>query len=475
LEVAGALTGRGVGPDDHIALMCPNVADFPRAYYGILAAGAVVVPVHLLLTVDEVAYVLRDSSATALVCHSSQLEVGAKAAAAAGIPVITMGPLPPEIASGFTRMETLRETSVPLPTYVSREAEDAAVIFYTSGTTGASKGAVLSQLNLVMNVTVGVYDTLETHPEDVGLGCLPLFHIFGQSVSMNGAFRRGSALVLLPRFSGDAAIELMLAEGVNTFHGVPTMYIGLLAAAEGRTDLPSLRACVSGGAPLPTSVLRRFEDVFNTTIYEGYGLSETSPSATTNQPQFGTMAGTVGHPIWGVDVQIARPEIDERVELLGPDELGEVVIRGHNVFSGYWGRPEATEAALVDGWFRTGDLGRRDRNGFVSIVDRKKDVVIRGGFNVYPTEVEEVLSRHPSVTQVAVIGLRDDVYGEEVVAVVVPRQDPPFPPEDEFIAWSREHLGAHKYPRRVFLMDSLPMGPSQKVLKRELRRILNDS
>jgi long-chain acyl-CoA synthetase len=471
-EIAGGLAAFGIEPDDHVALMCPNLADFPRAYYGILAAGGVVVPVHLLLTADEVAYVLRDSAAKVLLCHTSQLAVGAPAAAAAGIPLIVVGPLPAGSASGLTRLEALRETADAVPTFVSRQAEDAAVIFYTSGTTGAAKGAVLTHLNLVMNVTVGVYDTLETHPEDVVLGCLPLFHIFGQSVSMNGAFRRGSTLVLLPRFSGDSAIETMLAEKVDVFHGVPTMYIGLLAAAESSPELPALRACVSGGAPLPTSVLDRFQEVFGTTIYEGYGLSETSPSATTNQPTFGTRPGTVGHPIWGVEVRVARPEIEERVELLGPDELGEVVIRGHNVFAGYWGRPEATEAALVDGWFRTGDLGRLDGEGFVTIVDRKKDVVIRGGFNVYPTEVEEVLARHPAVAQVAVIGLRDDVYGEEVVAVVVPRDQPAFPPEQEFIAWSREHLGAHKYPRRVHLMTSLPVGPSQKVLKRELRRML---
>jgi long-chain acyl-CoA synthetase len=470
LGVAGALADLGVQPGDAVALMCPNVTDFPRCYYGIMAAGGVVVPVHLLLTADEVTYVLTDSRAKVLLCHSSQLQVGAGAAAAAGIPVVATGPLPPEFAASFRRLEDLCAATNAPRTFVSRQAEDPSVVLYTSGTTGRSKGAVLTQLNLVMNATVGVFDTLDTRPEDVGLACLPLFHTFGQTVSMNCSFRIGATMVMLPRFTGEAAIDRMLAEDVTVFHGVPTMYIGLLAAAEGRTDLPRLRMCVSGGASLPTPVLHRFEEVFDTHIYEGYGLSETSPSATTNQPHFGTRPGAVGHPIWGVEVEIARPEVTEAIEFVPDGELGEIVIRGHNVFSGYLGRPDATAAALVDGWFRTGDLGRKDDDGFVTIVDRVKDVVIRGGFNVYPSEVEEVLARHPAVAQVAVIGIPDDLHGEEIMAVVVPRPGVEFPSEDEFLAWGKENLGRHKYPRKLQLAEALPMGPSMKVLKRELRR-----
>jgi long-chain acyl-CoA synthetase len=227
------------------------------------------------------------------------------------------------------------------------------------------------------------------------------------------------------------------------------------------------------------AVLERFNETFQTTIFEGYGLSETSPTATTNQPAVsghwgGTRAGTVGHPIWGVEVEIARAEIDERVELLPPGELGEIVVRGHNVFAGYLNRPADTALAVVDGWFRTGDLGTKDELGFISIVDRKKDVVIRGGFNVYPREVEEVLARHPAVAQVAVIGLPDPVLGEEVCAVVVLDKDADgaSPTEAELINWSQQHLGKHKYPRHVRFVDSLPLGPSHKVLKRELRREL---
>ncbi|RKR85838.1 long-chain acyl-CoA synthetase [Micromonospora pisi] len=468
---AAGLHELGVGPGRTVALLAPNVVDFPRVYYAALAAGAVVVPVHLLLTADEMAYVLRDSRTDLLVCHTSQLSIGAEAAERAGVPLVTVGPVPGGVE--VRRLEEVSDGVAPLTSYVTREAEETAVVFYTSGTTGASKGALLTHLNLVMNATVNVFDANDARSADVVLGCLPLFHTFGQTVAMNGTFRVGGTLVLLTRFTGCAAIEVMLREGVTVFHGVPTMYIGLLTAAVDAPTLPRLRLCVSGGASLPVAVLERFNATFATTVFEGYGLSETSPTATTNQPHYGTRAGTVGHPIWGVEVEIARPELDDRIELLPAGELGEIVIRGHNVFAGYLGRPEATAQALVDGWFRSGDLGTKDESGFVTIVDRKKDIVIRGGFNVYPREVEEELARHPAVAQVAVIGVPDEVHGEEICAVVVrDPTGPPAPTESELIEWARERLGRHKYPRQIRYLDALPMGPSHKVLKRELRRLI---
>ncbi|WP_042364646.1 long-chain-fatty-acid--CoA ligase [Streptacidiphilus neutrinimicus] len=472
LGQAAALVELGVRPGDRVALMAPNVTEFPRAYYAILAAGGVVVPVHLLLTGEEVAYVLRDSGATLLLAHAANAPVAVGAAADAGVPLVTLGPAAEAEAPGaLGRLEDFAALKQPLPHFVSRSPEDPAVVFYTSGTTGQPKGAVLSHLNLVMNATVNAFDANRVEADDVVLGSLPLFHTFGQTVSMNSTWRAGAALVLLPRFHAGQAIELMLREGVNTFHGVPTMYIALLEAAKG-TDgpLPRLRLCISGGASLPVPVLERFNEAFDANVFEGYGLSETSPTASVNQPDFGTRAGTVGHPVWGVDVEIARAELEESVELLPAGELGEVVVRGHNVFQGYLNRPEATEQALVDGWFRTGDLGVKDADGFVSIVDRKKDVVIRGGFNVYPREVEETLLRHPAVAEAAVIGLPDETHGEEVCAVLV--LDPaysPAPSAQDIVDWSKEHLAKHKYPRRVEFTDSYPLGPSHKVLKRELR------
>ena len=465
---AAGLRELGVGPGDTVAMLIPNVLDFPRVYYGALAVGATIVPVHLLLTPDEIAYVLRDSGASVLISHSSQLANGAAAAHAAGTRLVSVGPLPVGLADAPARLEDAAAAVDPLPTYVTRQAENVAVVFYTSGTTGQPKGALLTHLNLVMNAAVNVFDANDVRPDDVVLGCLPLFHTFGQTVGMNGTFRFGGTLVLLARFTGEAAIDLMVREGVTVFHGVPTMYIGLLEAAPKAEKLPDLRLCVSGGASLPVAVLEKFTETFHATIFEGYGLSETSPTATTNQPAFGTKAGTIGHPIWGVEVEIARAEIEDRIELLPTGELGEIVIRGHNVFAGYLNRPAETAQAMVDGWFRSGDLGSKDAEGFLTIVDRKKDMIIRGGFNVYPREVEEALARHPAVVQVAVIGVPDRVLGEEICAVVV--ADPGALTAEALIGWSKERLGRHKYPREVRFVDEMPVGPSHKVLKRELRK-----
>jgi long-chain acyl-CoA synthetase len=466
LAYAAGLAELGVRPGDTVAVQVPNVLDFPLVYYGALAAGATIVPVHLLLNAEEVGYVLQDSGADLLVCHTSQLAAGAAAAQATGVRLVTVGPVGER--TGAPRLEAVSATVPRLPTYLTRAADDIAVVFYTSGTTGRPKGALLTHLNLVLNAGAYAQDVHDVRSSDVVLGCLPLFHTFGQTVSMNGTFRTGGTLVLLARFTGETAIALMLSENVDVFHAVPTMYVGLLEAAGAAEKLPRLRLCVSGGAALPMAVLERFNALFDAEVLEGYGLSETSPVATMNQPHFGTRPGTVGHPIWGVEVEIARAEVDDRIELLSPGELGEIVIRGHNVFAGYLNRPEDTKAALVDGWFRSGDLGRKDAEGFVSIVDRKKDLVIRGGFNVYPREVEEVLLRHPGVGQVAVIGVPDDVQGEEICAVIV-RADGDALDPDVLITWSREHLGRHKYPRQVRFVDALPLGPSHKVLKRELR------
>ncbi|WP_306204273.1 long-chain-fatty-acid--CoA ligase [Actinoplanes sp. RD1] len=467
LAYAAGLRELGVGPDDTVAVLIPNVTDFPRVYYAALAVGARIVPVHLLLTAEEMAYVLRDSGTDVLVAHSSQLQTATTAAHKAGVRLASVGPAE---KSTTPRLEDLAASVAPLPSYVSREAEDVAVVFYTSGTTGEPKGALLTHLNLVLNATVNAFDANEVRAGDVLMGCLPLFHTYGQTVAMNAAFRLGATLVLLARFTGEAAIDLMVREKATIFHGVPTMYISLLEAAAKAEQLPELRVCSSGGASLPVAVLEKFTEIFHAQIFEGYGLSETSPTASTNQPSFGVRPGTVGHPVWGVEVEIARPEVEERIELLPQGELGELVIRGHAVFAGYLNRPADTGQALVDGWFRTGDLGRKDADGFISIVDRKKDLVIRGGFNVYPREIEEVLARHPAVVQVAVIGVPDELHGEEICAVVV--KDRAELTADELIEWSKERLGRHKYPRQVRFVEQLPMGPSFKVLKRELRRTI---
>jgi len=444
---------KGVKPGDRVAILIPNCPDFPRAYYGILAAGGVVVPVHALLCAEEITYILRDSEAKMLVCHDLLSGAGRPAAEAAGIAFVP---------AGVPNRE-------PIESYVPQSENDDAVILYTSGTTGTPKGAVLSQNNLVLNATVSAFDLFKAEAGDAFLCALPLFHAFGQTCVMNLAFRVGAKVVMLPRFDGAAALDVMVKENVTVFNGVPTMYVALLDAAKKDERRPALRFATSGGSPLPLAVLEAWEATFSTPIYEGYGLSETSPVASFNQPEFGRRPGTVGRGIWGVNVDVACADVEDRIDLLPPNELGEIVIRGHNVFKGYLNKPEATTAAIVDGWFRSGDLGTKDEDGFITIVDRKKDMILRGGFNVYPREVEECLMRHPLVKQVAVFGVPHEVHGEEIHAAVVLHGENGIVAE-ELIVWSQGHLARYKYPRHVHFIEAMPLGPSGKILKRELRQ-----
>ena len=443
----------GVRAGDRVGILLLNTPDFPRAYYGALALGAVVVPIHALLTPGEIAYILRDAGVALLVSGGPLLGNAEAGAAEAGVAVF----------------EAALPDDDPLTDIVARDGSDDAVILYTSGTTGRPKGAVLTQSNIVLNASVCVNDLFYVVKDDVFLAALPLFHAFGQTVVMNAAFRAGASVVLMPRFDGAAALELMRAHNVTVFAGVPTMYIALLEAGKVSSGALALRTAVAGGSSLPLVVLEAFEQRFGVPVYEGYGLSETSPVASFNQRDFGRKPGTVGRGIWGVELEVVNAEIEEQIVPLPIGELGEVVIRGHCVFKGYLNNPEATRAAIVDGWFRSGDLGTKDADGFITIVDRKKDMILRGGYNVYPREVEEVLMRHPAVKQVAVIGMPHETHGEEVVAVIVRSDDGASITDDAIIIWSQEHLARYKYPRHVHFVDAMPLGPSGKVLKRELR------
>ena len=471
LQYAAVLRERGVGAGDRVALLIPNTPHFPLAYFGTLALGAVAVPVHALLKAEEIQYVLEDSGAKALICAAPLLGEGAKGAELAGVPLLVVMD-PPGGAGDATleRIDVLALSATPIEAMVATEPDDTAVILYTSGTTGTPKGAEITHLNVTMNVLSSATYSFDITDQDVVLGCLPLFHTFGQTCCMNTSFFVGATVVLLPRFDGAQALELMVKEQVTIFMGVPTMYVGLLEAAKTSELRPTLKSALSGGAALPVPVLERFTEVFGTQVLEGYGLTETSPVATFNQVSFEPKPGTVGKQIWGVEVEVAKAEVDEAVELLPTGELGEIVVRGHNVFKGYLNKPEATTAAIVDGWFRTGDLGTKDAEGYVSIVDRKKDMVIRGGYNIYPREVEEALLRHPAVGQVAVFALPDPQYGEEVSAAVVLDPAGGEVTAEELSAWAKTKLAAYKYPRRIFFVDAFPLGPSGKVLKRELQQ-----
>lgn len=462
---AAVLRRHGIGPGDRIALLLPNIPQFPPAYYGALALGATVVPMNAQLRTSEIEFVLGDSGACALICAETTVEQGAKAAATAGITLFTIGV---ENSDGV-RLDPF-EPPLPLAGYFGNAPDDIAAILYTSGTTGRPKGAMLTHRNIVTNIEVTAVSPFDIRPADVLLGCLPLSHTFGQTCVMGAGFHIGATVVLLPRFTASTALAVMADHGCTVFMGVPTMYHALLEAVSNGAPAPRLHRAYSGGSALAVPVLEAVERTFGCRVYEGYGLTETSPCVAYNQPGSPTRPGTVGTPISGVEVGIARSDRERRIELLPPGEVGEVVIRGHNVMSGYLGLPRESAAVLVDGWFRSGDLGVLGADGYLRLVDRKKDVILRGGYNVYPREVEEALLRHPAIEQVAVIGVPDSRQGEEICAVVITR--PGFAGDEtlaaDIKAWSRDRLAGYKYPRRIEFADALPLGPSGKVLKRDL-------
>lgn len=465
---AGALRARGLGEGDPVALLLPNVPDFPRAYYAVLALGGIVVPVHALLKAEEIDYVLRDSGAKLLICAAPLLGEGAKGAALAGIETVSVL-VPDELTSSlpFARLEDEAAAAQPIDAYVPRDPFDTATILYTSGTTGKPKGAEGCHFSLVEQVNTLAADALDVTADDRILGCLPLFHTFGQTCVMNLGFRVGATIVLVPKFDGATALALLNANACTVMTGVPTMYIALLEAAKSNPERPPLRYGMSGGAAIPVAVIERMKEVYGIDVHEGYGLTETSPVASFNHRGVPTRVGTVGTPIWGVDVEIADAEIDDRIQLMPRGELGEIVVRGHNLMKGYLNLPAANAEAVVDGWFRTGDLGTKSADDYITIVDRKKDMIVRNGYNVYPREVEEVLSTHPSVAMCAVFGVADDAHGQEIMAVVTLMPEATAEGED-LVAFVREHVAAYKFPRRVEILEALPLGPSGKVLKREL-------
>ncbi len=465
---AGALRELGVGPGDKVAIMIPNVPDFPRAYYAVLALGAVVVPIHALLKASEIEYVLRDSGSKLLICAAPLLAEGAKGAALAGVDTLSVL-VPDELVEQlpFPRLEDAAATAEPIVSYAPRDPIDTATILYTSGTTGKPKGAEGCHFSLIEQVNVLISGTLDLYPTDRILGCLPLFHTFGQTCVMNMGFRAGAAIVLVPKFDAATALQLLNAHQCTVMTGVPTMYIALLEAAKTNPERPPLRYGMSGGAAIPVAVIERMKEVYGIDVHEGYGLTETSPVASFNHRGRPTRVGTVGQPIWGVDVEIADAEVDDAIRLLPRGELGEIVVRGHNLMKGYLNLPEANAEAMVDGWFRTGDLGTKSDDDYITIVDRKKDMIVRNGYNVYPREVEEVLSTHPAVALVAVFGVAHETHGQEIMAAVTLMPGTETSP-DELVVFVQERVAAYKFPRRVEILELLPLGPSGKVLKREL-------
>ncbi|WP_394815862.1 long-chain-fatty-acid--CoA ligase [Streptomyces gibsoniae] len=454
-RMVAVLRARGVRPGDRVGLMAPNVPAFAVLYFGILRAGAVVVPVNPLLKAREIHHYLTDSDAALLLAWEEYAAEGQAAAEACGTPCL---------AVGRESLSDLLAEYAPVSEPADRAARDTAVILYTSGTTGTPKGAELTHRNLVRNTEVSARTLLQLTEDDVVFGGLPLFHSFGQVVGLMCAVAAGACLTLLPRFDPADVLAMLERDRVSVFLGVPTMYAALLAHPAARTtDTSSLRLCVSGGAALPVEVLHGFEAVFGCTVLEGYGLSETSPVASFNHPQGPRRPGTIGTPIEGIRMRIQ----DDRGRPLPDGEPGEIAIRGHNIMKGYWRRPEATAETIVNGWLRTGDIGVRDPDGLFRVADRKKELIIRGGFNVYPREIEEVLYQHPAVTEAAVIGVPHPTHGEEIAAVVALKPGAAVMP-DELRDFVRAQVAPYKYPRIVRIAAALPKGPTGKILRRAI-------
>lgn len=467
---AGGLGNLGIAPGERVALLLPNVSHFSVAYFGCHYAAAPVVPLNVLLSADEIAHQLSDSGAAAVVVWEDFATPAAQAAARVpGCRHVVVARADLGDLSAPTGAHNLAEmvlSSEPVTGVPPTAGDDTAVVLYTSGTTGRPKGAELTHDNVVSNTTTCGRQVFPLGRDTVALVALPLFHAFGQTVMHNAVLQAGGTLVLLPRWDAGTALGLIERHKVTFFGGVPTMYVTLLHhPAAATANVSSLRLCVSGGAPLAPEVMAAVDRRFGVDVLEGYGLSETSPVATFNLPGRPKRPGSIGLPIPGVELRL----VDQAGRVVaGPGAPGEIWVRGPNVMKGYHADPVATADAIRDGWFRTGDIATRDADGYYRVVDRKKDMILRGGFNVYPREVEDVLHAHPAVREAAVVGVPDDRDGEQVVAFVV--LDPAASTTvAELRRLCREHLAAYKYPRRIEIVDSLPHGPTGKVLKRELR------
>jgi long-chain acyl-CoA synthetase len=466
---AGALTSLGIEREQSIALLLPNSPEFTVAYFGGHYGGHPLVPLNVLLTADEIAYHLADSGAVALVVARSLLPQAQAAFARIDTcaQLIVTGGADAETVPGAADFAALTAAAAPRRDTAPTMPDDTAVILYTSGTTGRPKGAELTHANLFLNAHHFRTELLPLSHATVALGALPLFHSFGQTCIQNAILAAGGAVVLMSRFQPEEALRLMQEHGVTLFAGVPTMYFALLHSPTADDyDLGALEWCVSGGAPMPVEVMKTFDRKYGVKILEGYGLSETSPIASFNTLDRPKKAGSVGRPIAGCEFRLV--DADGR-EIHEPGIRGEIQIKGHNVMKAYWHNPAATVEALRDGWFASGDIAHRDEDGYYFIVDRKKDMIIRGGLNVYPREVEEVLYAHPAVAEAAVIGVPDEEYGEEIKAVVARRAGHESVGADELVAYCKQRLAAYKYPRSLEFRDSLPKGPTGKILKRALK------
>ncbi len=466
---AAGLQEVGLEPGTVVALQLPNLPHFLTAYFGALKAGMVVLPLNPLLMAPELEYHLGDSSATMLVGFEGMHTEAGKACERLGIPMYLVsmgGGALPDDARPVSALFSGSALDPPGGDVVPRGPEDTAVLIYTSGTTGKPKGAELTHFQLYMNCAIAG-QLFGARDNDVTLAVLPFFHVFGLSSIINVSVRYGGCLSIVPRFQPAAVLDTIERDRCTVIGGVPTMLHALAEQDITGRDLSALRVAVSGGASLPEDVMRAFEVKYGIEVLEGYGLSETASTCSFNHPGDRRVL-SIGKPVWGVTMRVG--DAADRPLPPGREHVGEILIRGHNVMKGYLGRPEATAEAIRGGWLHTGDLGYMDADGFYYIVDRAKDLVIRGGYNVYPREIEEVLYAHPDLLEAAVVGKPDERLGEEVVAFVVLRPGSELT-ADDIIGYTRERLAAYKYPREIRFVAELPKGPSGKVLKSALRDV----
>ncbi|MFT4042270.1 MAG: AMP-binding protein [Gordonia sp. (in: high G+C Gram-positive bacteria)] len=453
-KAATRFADKGVRPGDRVLFIAPSIPDFAIIYYGLHTLGATVVTLNVMSAPGEIDYVVDDSGASLVIAWHECATHARAVAAERSIPFIEIDPSAREI------------DSEPAAHFVERSDDDTAVLLYTSGTTGKPKGAELTVAN-INAVPETFRKTLQTDPDERWATALPLFHIFGQAVVMHTALSVGHSLSLLSPFSPTEFMNRLRDEHITIACGVPTMWNAMLQSGDGYgpDDFSDLRLACSGGAPIPGEVIRAFAEKFGAAILEGYGLTETAGSATFRNLTGKPKVGTVGPALPEFTIEVRDPD----GAVLPPDTVGEIYISGPTVMKGYWNRPDATASDLRDGWLKTGDLGSIDIDGDVKIVDRAKDLIIRGGYNVYPREVEEVLYTHPDIVEVAVIGVPDPHYGEEIAAVIAPRPGAQIDVAD-LRTWTKQYLSAYKVPRVVQFVDALPKGATGKILKRAIDR-----
>ncbi|MHC4373292.1 MAG: class I adenylate-forming enzyme family protein [Planctomycetota bacterium] len=474
-QLANGLKSQGIQQSDRVLVACPNSIEFPIIYYAILKIGAVAVTVNILSKQSELEYYLKDTSAKAFFCHhgSDQLKLEKEGIAAFNAVdtcrhFIIVGGASDACENAMTLDSLFKGQPTTCPTEPTDE-DDTAVILYTSGTTGNPKGAELTHKNNLASAKIFLKAQQATD-KDVHLVALPLFHCYAQEVQLNCGLLAGSTVVLLERFDADMVLKTFEKENVTLFAAVPTIYWALLNQTDAsdydvEKIASKLRVGMSGGAAMPVEVLKATEEKFKFTILEAWGLTESTAAGTLNQLGKQRKVGSIGTPHDGIELRIVDPDMND-VPL---GQRGELVMKSDVVMKSYYNRPQATAEAFHGGWLHTGDIATQDEDGYFYIVDRLKDMIIRGGYNVYPRELEEKIIEHPDVSLVAVIGVSDEKFGEEVKACVVLNDNATITGE-ELIQWIKPKVANYKYPRIVEIVNALPMSATGKLLKKELRK-----